>query len=106
MPLWTGRRLAYSTVQKTGAAAVYGRIGYARLDRDRVLFTGIDRPIRDYESALEFTYEARITPWWLLQPDLQLVFHPGGYIAAPPPTPMGQPIPNAVVIGLRSDITF
>jgi hypothetical protein len=24
MPLWTGRRLAYSTVQKTGAAAVVG----------------------------------------------------------------------------------
>jgi carbohydrate-selective porin OprB len=42
----------------------------------------------------------------VLQPDLQLVFHPGGFIAAPPPAPAGQPIPNALVIGLRSGITF
>jgi porin len=90
-----------------GVGAVYGRIGYARrLDRDQVLFTGIGRPIRDYEAALEITYEARIAPWWVLQPDLQLVFHPGGFIAASPPAPIGQPIPNALVIGLRSVITF
>ena len=90
-----------------GVGASYGRIGYARrLDQDQVLFTGIERPIRDYESVLEITYEARIAPWWLLQPDLQLIFHPGGHIAAPPPAPAGQPIPNALVIGLRSGITF
>jgi porin len=90
-----------------GVGAVYGRIGYPRhLDRDQVLFTGIERPIRDYESVLEITYEARIAPWWLLQPDLQLVFHPGGYISAPLPAPVGRPIPNALVIGLRSGITF
>jgi porin len=90
-----------------GVGVVYGRIGYARrLDRDQVLFTGIERPIRDYEAALEITYEARIAPWWVLQPDLQLVFHPGGFIAAPPPAPAGQPIPNALVVGLRSGITF
>ena len=90
-----------------GVGASYARIGYARrLDRDEVLFTSIERPIRDYESVLEITYEARIAPWWLLQPDLQLIFHPGGYIAAPPPAPAGQPIPNALVIGLRSGIAF
>ncbi len=87
--------------------AVYGRIGFdRRLDRDQVLFTGTERPIRDYEAVLEITYEARIAPWWLLQPDLQLVFHPGGYIQAPPPAAVGQPIPNALVIGLRTGITF
>ena len=90
-----------------GVGASHGRIGYARrLDRDQILFAGIGRPIRDYESVLEITYEARIAPWWLLQPDLQLVFHPGGYIAAPLPAPVGRPIPNALVIGLRSGITF
>jgi porin len=100
--LFPGRQL-----DVLGVGTVYGRIGYARrLDQDQVLFTGIERPIRDYESALEITYEARIAPWWLLQPDLQLVFHPGGYIAAPPPAPAGQPIPNALVIGIRSSITF
>jgi porin len=90
-----------------GVGVSYARIGYARrLDRDEVLFTGIARPVRDYESVLEITYEARIAPWWLLQPDLQLVFHPGGYTVAPSPAPIGQPIPNALVIGLRSGITF
>lgn len=90
-----------------GIAASYARIGYAgRLDRNQLLFTRIERPIRDYETVLEITYEARIAPWWLLQPDLQLIFHPGGFIAAPPPAPIGQPIPNALVIGLRSGITF
>lgn len=90
-----------------GVGASYARIGYARrLDRDEILFAGIERPVRDYETVLEITYEARIAPWLLLQPDLQFVFHPGGFTSAPPPAPIGQPIPNALVIGLRSGITF
>ena len=90
-----------------GVGASYGRIGYARrLDQDQFLFTGIERPIRDYESVLEITYEARIAPWWLLQPDLQLVFHPGGHTAPPGSSPGVGPIPNALVLGLRSGITF
>src|ERR1700740_1969430 len=90
-----------------GVAVSYAPIGYARrLDRDQVLFTGIERPIRDYESVLEITYEARIAPWWLLQQALKLVFHPGGFTSAPPPAPIGQPISNALVIGIRSGITF
>jgi porin len=90
-----------------GVGASYARIDYARrLDRDEILFTGVQRPVRDYESVLEITYAARIAPWLLLQPDLQLVFHPGGLTSAPLPAPIGQPIPNALVIGLRSGITF
>jgi porin len=91
-----------------GIAVSYARIGNAarRLDRDQVLFTGIERPIRNYETVLEITYEARISPWWLLQPDLQLVFHPGGHVANPVPAPLSRPIPNALVLGLRSTITF
>jgi porin len=91
-----------------GVAASYGRIGNAarRLDRDAVLFTDIERPVRNYEAVLEVTYEARIAPWCLLQPDLQFIFHPGGHISAPLPAPPGQPIPNALVLGLRSSITF
>lgn len=92
-----------------GVGASYGRIGNSarRLDRDAVLFTDIERPIRDYEAVLEVTYEARIAPWWLLQPDLQLIFHPGGHAAAPHPAgAVARPIPNALVLGLRSGITF
>ena len=91
-----------------GIAAGYGRIGSAArgLAGDAVLFTGIEQPVRDYETVLEITYQLQIAPWWVLQPDLQLIFHPGGQIAAPIPAPPGQPIPNALVLGLRSAITF
>jgi porin len=100
--------LAGRELDLLGVAASYGRIGNAirRLDRDAVLFTGIGRPIHDYEAVLEVTYQARIAPWWLLQPDLQFVFHPGGHTAAPFPAPMNRPIPNALVLGVRSSITF
>jgi porin len=91
-----------------GIAMSYGRIGSAArgLDRDGFLFTGISRPIRDYEAVLEVTYKVRIARWWVLQPDLQLVLHPGGHIAAPLPASIGQPIPNALVLGVRSSVTF
>jgi len=61
---------------------------------------------RAYETVLEVTYLLNVAPWWVLQPDLQLIFHPGGHIAAPFPASPGQPIPNALVLGLRSTITF
>jgi porin len=91
-----------------GVAASYGRIGSGarRLDRDELLFTGAGGTTRDYEAVLEITYQANVSPWWVLQPDLQLVFHPGAHIAAPLPARATQPIPNALVLGLRTTITF
>jgi len=90
-----------------GVGAAFGRIGYGRrLDRDQVMFTGIDRPVRDYEAVLELTYQARISPWWTLQPDLQLIAHPGGHVAPPLPASQARAIPNALVVGIRSSITF
>ena len=91
-----------------GIATSYGRIGGAArgLSSDAVLFSGMEQPIRDYESVLELTYQLTIAPWWVLQPDLQAIFHPNGHTAAPFPAPVGQPIPNALVLGLRSTITF
>ena len=58
-----------------GVAASYGQIGGAarRFDREPILFTGIDRPVRDYEAVLGVSYQAPISPWWILQPDLQLI---------------------------------
>ncbi len=91
-----------------GVAVSYARIGgVARgLSTDQSLFTGIAQPVRDYETVLEVTYQVNLAPWWVLQPDLQVIFHPGGNVAAPFPASPTQPIPNAVVVGLRSDVTF
>ena len=91
-----------------GVAVGYGRIGGAArgLASDASVFTGLAQPARDYETVLEATYQVNIAPWWTLQPDLQFVFHPGGHVAAPAPAPPTQPISNALVLGLRSAITF
>jgi porin len=101
--LFPGRQL-----DLLGVGASYGLIGSAArgLNHDEILFTGSSGLIRSYEAVLEVTYQARIAPWWVLQPDLQLVFHPGGHIPLPPPAPATRPIPNALVLGLRSAITF
>jgi len=91
-----------------GVGATYGRMGNAArsLDRDEIRFTGTGGTIRDYEAVLEITYEARIAPWWTLQPDFQLIAHPGGHVARPAAAFSARPIPNALVLGLRSSIVF
>lgn len=53
-------------------------------------------PGRDYESVMEVTYRAQLTPCISLQPDLQYVSHPAGQTE----------VKNAVVLGIRSAITF
>jgi porin len=91
-----------------GVAFGYAKIGSeARgLDGDVRRFTGIERPIRDFEAVLEVTYKAEIAPWWTLQPDLQFIFHPGGNIARPDDPNGTKAMPNALVLGLRSTIAF
>jgi porin len=48
------------------------------------------------EMALEATYQAQITRWLSIQPDLQVIINPGG----------NQDLNNSVVIGGRVSITF
>jgi len=48
------------------------------------------------EMVIEFTYQAEITPWLIVQPDLQYIINPGGT----------SDLGNALVIGGRAAITF
>jgi porin len=48
------------------------------------------------EMALEVTYQAQITQWLSVQPDLQYIIHPGG----------NQDLNNALVLGCRVTVTF
>lgn len=48
------------------------------------------------EMVIEFTYQAHITPWLTIQPDLQYVINPGG----------SNDLNNALVIGGRAAFTF
>lgn len=45
---------------------------------------------------IELTYQLQITSCFTLQPDLQYIIHPG----------MSEPLPNALIIGLRGNVTF
>jgi porin len=49
-----------------------------------------------YEAIVELTYQAVMTPWLNVQPDLQYIFNPGA---------LGTE-PDALVVGLRFNMTF
>ena len=76
----------------------------AASDRDLVALTGTPMPIRDYEAAVELTYQVQLAQDWSLQPDLQYI-HAGGH-ALNPLAPTVSPIPNATVIGARTILKF
>ncbi len=48
------------------------------------------------EMVIEATYKAQLTPWWMVQPDLQIILTPGGE----------KNSGNAVVLGLRTAVSF
>lgn len=60
------------------------------------LFQQLNGQVEDFETVLEFTYLTKVIPWLNIQPDIQYVISPG----ANPNTS------NALVIGLRTDITL
>jgi porin len=88
---------------RAGVAFAYAHVSprAQALDRDA---QAVDPtiPVRDRELLLEATYQAQVVPWWTMQPDLQFWFHPGGHVA----NADGSLRRNAVVAGVRSDITF
>ena len=86
--------------------AASGELAYEALDRDAVSFSGIDSPIRDYEAAVEITYQAQITPNWMLQPEFQYIVHPGGHVPNPVNTGRSSAIPNTAVLGLRTMVKY
>jgi porin len=47
----------------------------------------------------------RVAPWWVLQPDLQYIAHPGGN-GADPNDPIGAAIKSVFIAGIRSTIKF
>jgi len=70
----------------------------ADLDQDN----GVKR--RGTEELIELTYQAQLTPWLVLQPDLQYILTPGGGLADPDdPT---HSLRNELVAGARAVATF
>jgi porin len=77
------------------------------LDRDNQRLNNLPtRPVRDYEAVIELTYQAALTPWWTLQPDIQYIIHPGGNVPNPNSEGGLKKIENAVVLGARTTLKF
>ncbi len=76
------------------------------LDRNSNAYNGTAAPVRDYENALELTYQAALTPWLTLQPDFQYIMHPGGNVANPNVAGGTTSIKDAAVTGLRVTVKF
>ncbi|WP_036255739.1 carbohydrate porin [Methylocapsa acidiphila] len=90
-----------------GCAAVFTHLSapVRALDRDTAFFSGESRPLRNYELDLEVTYQAQIVPGWIVQPDFQYIFHPGGGAVDPINSAVGR-IPDAAVFGIRTMVSF
>ena len=82
----------------TGIAIACSRISASAgaLDGDFRRMSGPAYPERSYDAVVELSYHAPITPQWRVQPDLQLIIHPGG----------GPAIPTAFVAGVRNVVRF
>jgi porin len=91
-----------------GLAFAYGHISPAAAADDRALaaLPGLPIPIRDYEAAIELTYRWELAEDWTIQPDLQYIFHPGSNVANPANATSLAPIPNALVLGVRTALEF
>ena len=78
--------------------------GARALDQATNFFSGTLAPVRSSETFIEVTYQIQATPWWVVQPDFQYVFTPGGGIVNP--ADPSKSIANEAVLGVRSVITF
>ena len=75
-------------------------------DRDIQLLTPDPAyPLRDQETIFELSYTAAVTPWWNIQPDIQYIVHPGGNVPDSE-APSGATVDNALVLGVRTSLTF
>jgi porin len=76
----------------------------AQLDADLNRFSRSALPVRSAEAFAELTYQAQLSAWLMVQPDLQYVVRPGGGIAAP--ARAGSRVGDEAVFGLRATIIF
>jgi porin len=90
-----------------GIGLSYEQVSAAQRDlaTDFGVLNGFVPPQPDFESVLEFSYQAQVASWWIVQPDLQWVIHPGGRVLnlSDPRANLGR---GAVMLGLRTAISL
>lgn len=83
-----------------GFGLAYAKVGSSvrALDADSIF-----NRVRSHETVLEATYLVQATPWWQLQADVQYLRNPGAGQSSKDAT---QKLGNALVLGLRTNVTF
>jgi porin len=100
--------LSFRPDDTIGLAFAFARISpqAAASDAATIAVTGQPMPIRDFESAIELTYQWKLSENWFIQPDLQYIIHPGGNVPNPLAPAPASAIPNALVVGARMILKF
>lgn len=80
--------------------------GIQGFDRDNNVFNAANQPVRNDETFVEGTYQFQATPWLMLQGVIQYTRNPGGGAVNPNDASKTNRIPNSIVIGLRSVLSF
>jgi porin len=90
-----------------GIGFSYEQVSAAQRDlaQDFGRIRGVPLPAPDFESVLEVSYQAQVASWWIVQPDVQWIIHPGGRVPdlSNPQIQLGA---GAVVLGLRSAVAL
>lgn len=86
-----------------GAAFGYGHISDDASDAD--VDAGLT-VVRDYEAVLEINYTAEIIPGWVVIPDFQYIWHPGGNVGIDPDDAASPAVENAAVLGVRTVVNY
>ena len=91
-----------------GLGVAFGRISprAAAHDRDIAALSAMPMPIRDFEAAIELTYQVEIAENWSVQPNIQYIVHPGGNVPNPFDPSGRSPIRDATVLGMRTMLKF
>jgi porin len=91
-----------------GFGLAYVQVGNHAMNYDRAnnAYSASNLPVRDSETFAEVTYQYQVTPWWQMQGSLQYTLTPGAGVTNPVTPNSSSPIPDAWVLGLRTNITF
>ena len=71
------------------------------LQRDLVSFGRATSSYASDETVIEATYQAPVTDWLTLQPDIQFIFNPGAGIPGPFSS---RPLQDSLTIGMRATL--
>jgi porin len=86
--------------RKDDELALGGEYGWfspkQRRQQERERAAGHDVVVQSFEGVIELGYAAQLTPWLVLEPDVQYVIRPGA----------GGALRNALVLGTQIVIAF